>query len=91
VIAEAIDTLFIVCHALLLWIAAGAFVATVALFTLVLSGAWAWRAVRGRHAPATAPQAPSCDSSDANTPQKATRARSVPSWARQPHDYEDAA
>jgi hypothetical protein len=33
VIAEAIDTLFIVCRALLAWIAVGAFVVTVCLFT----------------------------------------------------------
>lgn len=32
-IAEAIDTLFIVCRAILAWIAAAAFVATVCLFT----------------------------------------------------------
>jgi hypothetical protein len=33
VIAEAIDTLFIVCRAILAWIAVGAFVVTVCLFT----------------------------------------------------------
>lgn len=32
-IAEAIDTLFVVCRALLAWIAVGAFVVTVCLFT----------------------------------------------------------
>lgn len=32
-IAEAIDTLFVVCRAILAWIAVGAFVATVCLFT----------------------------------------------------------
>lgn len=90
-IAEAIDTLFIVCHALLLWIAAGAFVATAALFTLVLSGAWAWRAVRKRHAPDSRPQPVPCGSRDANAPQRASQRRTPPSWARQPHDYEDAA
>jgi hypothetical protein len=91
VIAEALDTLFVVCRALLAWIVVGAAAATVVLFTTVLTGASVWRAIRRRHTPASPPQVHSCDSSDANTPQKAPHARTVPSWAREPHDYEDAA
>jgi hypothetical protein len=91
VIAEAIDTLFIVCHAILAWIVVGAAATTVVLFTTVLTGASVWRAIRRRHTPASQPQTLPCDSSDASTPQKATQRRTAPSWARQPHDYEDAA
>jgi hypothetical protein len=102
VIAEAIDTVITIGWALLAWIILTAVFATLALYTLVVT-AWtvcravwragraAWRAVRGRHAPDSRPQPVPCGSRDANTPQRATQARSVPSWAREPHDYEDAA
>jgi hypothetical protein len=71
VIAEAIDTLFIVCRALLAWIAVAAFVLTVCLFTgiaVIAQGAkgtrrvawcgcrWVWRAVRGIWAPTGRPE-----------------------------------
>ena len=101
-IAEAIDTAYTIGWAILAWIVLTAAFATLALYTLAVTawtvcrGVWrvgraAWRAIRRRHAPATAPQGPSCDSSDANTPQRATRARTVPSWAREPHDHQEAA
>jgi len=88
---EAIDTLLAIADAILAWIAVAAFVVTVLLFTVVLTGASVWRAIRRRHAPATAPQRPSCDSSDASNPQRPARARTVPSWVREEHDHQEAA
>jgi hypothetical protein len=48
VIAEAIDTAYTIGAAILAWIAVAAAAATVVLFAGVLTGAWAWRAVRRR-------------------------------------------
>jgi hypothetical protein len=102
VIADAIDTAVAIGWALAAWIVLTAVFATLALYTLAVTawtvcrliwraGRHVWRAVRKPHTPDSPPQTVPCDSSDANTPQKATRARTAPSWARQPHDYEDAA
>jgi hypothetical protein len=70
-LAEAIDTLFVVCRAILAWIAAAAFVLTVCLFAgiaVIAPGAkgtrrvaWCgcrrvWRAVRGTWTPAGGPE-----------------------------------
>jgi hypothetical protein len=45
-IGEALDVLFVACRALLAWIAAAAFAATVVLFTTVLAVAQGWKATR---------------------------------------------
>jgi hypothetical protein len=59
VIAEAIDTGTRIGWAIVAWIAVGAAALTVVLFTAVLTGAWAWRAVRrGVTGPLAAPQPP---------------------------------
>lgn len=101
-IAEAIDTAYTIGWAIVAWIILTAAAGTLALYTLAVT-AWtvcrliwraghaAWRAIRRRHTPASPPHTVPCDSSDANTPQKATQARSVPSWAREPHDHQEAA
>lgn len=69
--AEALDTLFVVCRAILAWIAAGAFALTVCLFAgiaVIAQGvkgtrrvSWCgcrmvWLAVRGIWAPAVGPE-----------------------------------
>lgn len=96
VIAEAIDTGTRIGWAIVAWIAVGAAVLTVVLFTVVLTGAWAmrgaWRAARGvwtgralrkPQAPVSRPQALPCDSRDAGTPRGPAQgpSRPAPSWA----------
>lgn len=86
--AEALATLFTVCRALAAWIAVLAFVVTVAIYTAVLTGVFAWRAVRRRSTGAqTAPQPPE---TPAFTPNPAQR-RTGPSWARDDHEQQEAA
>jgi hypothetical protein len=75
---EVIDTAAVMADAILAWIVVAAFVATVVVYTLVLTGAWAWRAVRrGSAAPLPAEQAPQAPESTP-TPQR----RTAPAWAR---------
>jgi hypothetical protein len=45
-ITEALDALFAIRDAILAWIAVGAAAVTIVLFTLVITGAWTWRAIR---------------------------------------------
>jgi hypothetical protein len=90
VIAEAIDTGTRIGWAIVAWIAVGAAVLTVCLFTVVLTGAWAvrgaWRAVRRdrtRSLPASQPpKAPDF------TPTAAKP--TAPAWARHDHEREAA-
>lgn len=84
---EVIDTAGVLLDAILWWIVIAAFVATVCIYTAVLTGAWAWRAVRRGHTPASPPQPVPCGSCDAGTPPRPAGARTAPSWA---HDKEAA-
>lgn len=43
---DAIDTASAILDAIFLWIVAAAFVTTVAIYTLILTGAVTWRAIR---------------------------------------------
>jgi hypothetical protein len=75
---EALDVLFVTCHALAAWIAVVSFVAAVVVVGGCAVGAWAIRgAWRGLTGPLAASE-PECDPSAANTPTKPT----APSWAR---------
>jgi hypothetical protein len=86
VIAEAIDTGTRIGWAIVAWIAVGAAALTVCLFTVVLTGAWAWRAVRrDRTGPLPASES-ECDPSIASTLTKPT----APTWARDNHEREAA-
>jgi hypothetical protein len=87
--AEAIDTLFVVCRAILAWIAVGAFVITGCLFTgiaVIAQGAkGTWRAVRGIWAPTGGPEGGSGLPGDlraAPEPAETPTGRPGPSWAR---------
>jgi hypothetical protein len=98
VIAEAIDTLFIVCRAILAWIAAGAFVLTVCLFpgiAVIAQGAkGTWRAVRGAWAPAGRPEGGSGLPGGlraAPEPAETPTGPRAPSWARGDTDDLDEA
>jgi hypothetical protein len=79
---EVIDTAEVMADAILAWIIAAAFVATVVVYTLILTGAWAWHAVRRRSmgslADEQAPQAPE----STPTPQR----RTAPAWAHAEHE-----
>jgi hypothetical protein len=91
VIAEAVDTATAIGWAIVAWIVAAAAVFTVCLFTGVLVGAWGWKTLRKRCAPARRPESPSRGSRDAGTPPSPARARSAPSWVRDDHDRQEAA
>jgi hypothetical protein len=85
-LVEAIDTASALLDAILLWIAVAAFVVTVAVYTLILTGAWAWRAVRRR---STAPLAAS-QPTDAPIPPRTAERHTGPTWARTEHEQEAA-
>jgi hypothetical protein len=87
VIVEAIDTAYTIGAAILAWIAVLAAVATVVLFTGVLVGAWAWRAVRKRLTGSLAAERPPHAPEPTPTPER----RPTPSWAREAHDHQEAA
>jgi hypothetical protein len=76
VIAEAIDTLFVVCRAILAWIAVGAFVLTVCLFAGITVIAQGVKTTRRALRPAWA--------------RSRLRAWHIARRAR-PHDYREAA
>lgn len=78
VIAEAIDTGTRIGWAIVAWIAVGAAALTVVLFTAVLTGAWAWRAVRRGVTGSLAASQPVEAPDFTPTPAKPT----APSWAR---------
>jgi hypothetical protein len=91
VIAEAIDTAIAIGWAIVAWIAVGAAVVTIVLFTTILVGAWGWKATRrGLRARVSAEQ-PAGDPSPPGTAERHT----APRWARTDHhdhhDHEDAA
>jgi hypothetical protein len=77
-VGEAVDVLFTVCRALAVWIVAAAFVATVVIYTLVLTGAWAWHAVRRRSTGSLAASQPADDP----IPPRAAERHTGPQWAR---------
>jgi hypothetical protein len=81
-IGEAVTVLFVTCRALAAWVIAAAFVVTVCLYTVVLTGAWAtrkaWRAARRDRTVPLAASQPECDPHATNTPTTPT----VPAWAR---------
>ena len=86
-LVEVIDTAGVILDAILWWILVAGFVATVCVYTAVLTGAWAirgaWRALSG-HLPASQPpEAPEF----IPTPERPT----APSWARHDHDHQEAA
>jgi ABC-type transport system involved in Fe-S cluster assembly fused permease/ATPase subunit len=83
-LVEVIDTATVMADAILLWIVAAAFVVTVVVYTLVLTGAWAWRAVRRR---STGPLAASQPTGAPIPPHTAER-HTGPQWA---HDEQEAA
>lgn len=88
-LAEAVDTLFVVCRALLAWIAAAAFVLTVCLFTGIAVIARGVKGARraldgpcgGLGAPGGSPVPP-----DAPEPSGARAGPRTPSWARSDTD-----
>jgi hypothetical protein len=85
-LGEAVGVLFVTCRALAAWVIAAAFVVTVCLYTAVLTGAWAWRAVRrGAAGPLAASQPPEAPDS-ATTPAKPT----APQRARHDHERKTA-
>jgi hypothetical protein len=77
VIAEAIDTGTRIGWAIVAWIAVGAAALTVVLFTAVLTGAWAWRAVRRAVTGAWRAEQAAPGPESISTPQR----RTGPSWA----------
>jgi hypothetical protein len=81
-LVEVIDTAGTLLDAILAWIVAAAFVATVCLYAAILTGAWAtrkaWRAVRRGSTGSLAASEPECDPSATNIPTTPT----APSWAR---------
>ena len=90
-IPMAIDTAFAIAQALLAWLAILAAVLTIALFTTVLTGAWAWQTVAASVKAArawlswrqTGSEAPEVDGEgpDAPEPADAHTARPAPAWA----------
>jgi len=92
VIAEAIDTLFVVCRAILAWIAVGAFVLTICLFTgiaVIAQGVKTTRrALRGPSWARSRFRARIFARTRTRRPNRRTR----PRWVHnQPLDYEEAA
>jgi hypothetical protein len=83
-LVEVIDTAGTLLDAILWWILVAGFVATVVVYTLVLTGAWAWRTARRDR---TAPLAAS-EPSEAPFPPGPAERRSepqphpAPSWVR---------
>jgi hypothetical protein len=74
---EALDAAAVMADAILAWIAVLAFAVTVGLYAAILTGAWAWRAVRKAvTGPLPAEQAPQAPESTP-TPQRHT----APAWA----------
>lgn len=81
-LVEVIDTAEVMADAIAIWIIAIAFVATVVVYTLVLTGAWAWRAARrGLTGPLAALQP-----TDAPIPPHATERHTGPTWAHTEHE-----
>ena len=90
-IVEAVDTAFTIARALLAWLAILAAVITIALFTTVLTGAWAWRTVAGSVKAAcawlswrqTGSEVPEVDGEGpgAPGPSSARTDRPAPAWA----------
>jgi len=91
VIAEAIDTAYTIGAAILAWIVLTAAFATLALYTVVVAVAFAceavWRGVTATVAAVRRSRAPELPPE----PQKPPQARVAPSWAREPHDHQEAA
>jgi hypothetical protein len=83
---EVIDTASVMADAILAWIVVAAFVATVVVYTLVLTGAWAWRAVRRR---STGPL-PASQPTDVQIPPHTAERHTAPAWARTEHEQEAA-
>jgi H+/Cl- antiporter ClcA len=90
-LVKVIDTAGVILDAILWWIVAIALGATVVVFAVVLTGAWAWRAVRRGHAPASRPHSPSCGSLDAEISPSPAGGRTGPSWAHTEHEHQEAA
>jgi hypothetical protein len=90
-IVEAIDTASDILDAILMWIVAAAFVATVALFTTVLAVAQGLKTVRrGLSWRRNAPQG-NGEGFPAPAVPDAPQARAAPQWAREPHGHQEAA
>jgi hypothetical protein len=91
---EALTVLFVTCRALAAWVIAAAFVVTVCLYTVVLTGAWAtrraWRAVRRDRTGPLAASEPECHPSPPRAGERPSgpQQRPAPSWA---HDEQEAA
>jgi hypothetical protein len=80
-LGEAVGVLFVTCRALALWVIAAAFVATVCLYTAILTGAWAtrkaWRAARRGLYARLRPEVPAEAPRLLPTPERAADARSA--------------
>jgi uncharacterized transporter YbjL len=74
---EVIDTAAVMADAILAWIVAAAFVATVVVYTLILTGAWAWRAARRGLTGSLAASQPT----DAPIPPRTAERHTGPTWA----------
>ena len=74
---DAIDTVAVMADAILAWIVAAAVVATVVLYAAVLTGAWAWRAIRRAVTGAWRAEQPAPEAESIPTPER----RTGPSWA----------
>jgi hypothetical protein len=86
VIAEAVDTVLTLGAAFLVWIVLLAATVTLALWTVVVTVAWACRALwRGVAAVRSAVQRPTVPESPP-APHKPAEARLRPSWARTEQD-----
>jgi hypothetical protein len=86
-LVEVIDTAGTLLDAILWWILVAGFVATVVVYTAVLTGAWAWRAVRrGVTGPLADEQAP-----EDPEPLTAPQGHTGPSWAHTEHEHQEAA
>jgi hypothetical protein len=81
-LVEVIDTAAVMADAILLWIVAAAFVATVVVYTLVLTVAWAWRAVRRR----STGSLPASQPPGAPIPPRTAERRTAPAWAHTEHE-----
>jgi hypothetical protein len=81
-IVEVIDTASVMADAILAWIVAAAFVATVVVYTLVLTGAWAWLAVRRGVTGSLPDEQPELTPESTPTPQRHT----APAWAHAEHE-----
>jgi hypothetical protein len=79
---EALDAAAVMADAILAWIAVLAFAVTVGLYTAVLTGAWAWRAVRRGVAGSLPAEQPEQAPESTPTPQR----RTAPAWAHTEHE-----